>query len=1030
MQAETSVQTDSTLPLPIPLPTFSPNRMTTKLISRIVLLLLVLDGSTGALRAQPVDRAAERQFAEGLEMFHSGMFARAIDEFGALTVDQPDHVRTIDALYYMAEAHLALGHEDEAIRLLEVFDTNYPRHPFAFGTRLALGKYFFDRGDYERSYDLLAGVLQRSPTRESSAVALYWMAESRSETRRPDEARDLFDRIVDEFPDTDAAPRAAYAAALIDVEEHLFTSAARRLEALASTFPDSEFTRNMGLALAETYYEISDYRRAADEIVRQRPYLDGEAYDRATFLLAESYNQLGRHEDAIISYRYFTEERPESPYYRRALYGLAWNYHHQETWQWAADNFRLVHESGADDLAASAMYHAAVNLRLARQDREALNTFERYVTNWPEHDLADRGWFELGILRYQRRDWAGAREAFKVFLDGFEDSAVRGDALMHLGNTNVALGDFDAALNAFDEAIALDAAPRELRERIIFQKAWLLYRNRDYRRASEEFLALFAANNSSDTADQTLFWAAESFFQLENFDRAGALFEQYLRDFPSADQVDAAQYALGWTYFRQGRYADAIPRFESFLAAYRGIGDTVPYRSDARLRLADSYFALKQYPQAVRVYGQLAAEGDDYALFQIGQAYSNAGDALEAISTFQQLIEDYPSSEWREETRYQLGYLYFLNQEYELAVDSYRELTESFPTDPLAAKAQYGIGDAYFNAGRTNDAVNAYMAVLSDYPDSPFTADAASGIQFALLASGNADRSDAIIDSLAQIHAGSSLAEVLRFRQAETRYQSGLPDQALADFESLLADGVSRGRRADVYWYMGLIQRENGNTAAAMRALRLGLEDTDSGRRKDLARLLGALQLVEQDYDGALSTYDIMVQVTTPGTNERAQALYGRSRALSGLGRAEEARGLLEDVVQTAPDSPASYPALLGLARIHIEARAVTQAITLLEKVSRNARDATGAEALFVLGELYFSEGDAARSIATLSRMSALFPGYPEWMARSLGLQGRAFEQMGNPGEALRIYKELVATYPESPDAGNARERIEDLEVE
>ncbi|PIQ62012.1 MAG: hypothetical protein COV99_07540 [Bacteroidetes bacterium CG12_big_fil_rev_8_21_14_0_65_60_17] len=1004
--------------------------MTATHIPRILLLLIAIGSGAGLLHAQPVDRAAETTFSRGMDLFNDGLFARSIDAFETLTASNPDHVRTVDALYYMAEAHLALGHEGEAIRLLEVFDTNYPRHPFAFGTRLALGKYFFDRGEHDRAYELLSGVLERSPSRESSAVALYWMAESRSAEGNVNEARNLFDRIVQDFPDTDAAPRAAYAAALIDIDEQLFTSAARRFEDLARMFPQSEYTRNMGLALAETYYEISDYRRAADEILRQRPYLDGEAFDRATFLLAESYNQLGRHEDAIISYRYFTEERPESPYYRRALYGLAWNYHHQETWQWAADNFRRVHETGSDDLAASAMYHEAVNLRLARQDREALRTFERYVTNWPEHILADRGWFELGVLRYQRRDWSGARDALGVFLDDFRESDVRGDALMHLGNTNIALGDFDAALTAFDMAIALDAAPAELRERIIFQKAWLLYRNRDYRKASEEFLALHEANNTSKAADQSLFWAAESYFQLEQFDLAGTLFERYLKEYPGAEQVDAAHYALGWTYFRQGRYADAIPQFETFLDAYRRVGDTVPYRSDAMLRLADSYFALKQYPQAVRVYGRLAAEGDDYALFQIGQAYSNAGDALEAISTFQQLIDDYPFSEWREEARYQLGYLYFLNQEYELAVDSYRALKESFPTDPLAAKAQYGIGDSFFNAGRTDDAVRAYMTVLRDYPNSPFTADAASGIQFALLASGDVDRSDAIIDSLADAHAGSALAEELRFRQAETRYQSGLSDRALTDFESLLSDGVSAGKRADVFWYIGLIHRDAGRLNAAMEAFRAGLDVSQDQRRSELAYALGSLQLETQDFEDALTSFDIMERATPPGTNERAQALYGRSRALSGLGRSDEARGLLEAVTETAPDSPASYPALLGLARIHLESGNAMEALPLLEQVYRGARDATGAEALFVLGELYFSEGDVARSAEVLSRMSTLFPGYPEWMARSLGLQGRAFEQMDNPGEALRIYRELVSTYPDSPVAEHARQRIDDLEVE
>jgi TolA-binding protein len=979
--------------------------------------------------AQPVDTRAEQLFETGFEQFQNNVFANAIATFNELRREWPDHPRSIDALYYTAEAQLALGRDEEAIRILDQFDASWPTHPFAFGTRLALGKFYYDRGEWSRANSVLESVLERSPGPESSALALYWMAESQIRMNEPETAIRTFRRILSEFPSTTTAPRAAYAIAVAQVNQEKYDDAARSFEDLSARWPNSEYARNVGLALAEVYYELDDFGRAADEIRRQLPYLDGEARDRARFLLAESYNQLRQHDDAIVEYRYFTEGDPGNPYYRLALYGLAWNYHHQESWQWAADTFRSVHESGADDLAAESMYYEAVNRRLARQDADAVRIFERYVTNWPEHGMVDHGWHELGILQYQRRNWAEARDALSVFMNGFTESDIRGDALMHLGNAHIALGEFDPALQAFDRAISLDAAPESLREDIRFQKAWLLYRNRSYREASEQFLTLFESNPASPQAADALFWAAESFFQVDNFRRAETLFERYLNSYPGGRHVDAAHYALGWTYFRQGRYAEAVPEFQRFLSAYRETSESVPYRSDARLRLADSYFALKRYAEAVRVYGQLAADGDDYALYQIGQAYSNAGDTFESISTFRQLLTDYPSSEWQEESRYQLGYLYFLGQEYELAISTWEDLIDDFPRDPLAAKAQYGIGDAWFNAGETEAAVRAYQRVLTGYPDSPFTADAAAGIQFALMADGQDRRADSIVDSLASALAGTPAADQLRFRQAEAKYQSGRSSAAATDFEAFVASNAAPELKAEAWYYLGMIARDEARPARAMDAFRQVLETpATSNRRAQAARELGHLQLDAGNAEAALTSFQAVERAAEGNPRLIAEARFGQSLALAELGRDAEARRLLEEVVEQTDASADAHPALLGLARLYLGDGNSEAAIPLLNQLAAEARDETGAEALYLLGQEYLLRNNPRRAIETFGRMVTLFPGYPTWMSQSLMAQGRAFESLGEAGQALQLYKELVSTYPDASEAAAARARIDALE--
>ncbi len=979
--------------------------------------------------AQPVDRAGTESFESSLHLLNNSLFANAARAFNRFQADFPDDSRIPDAMFHEAESYLALGREDDAIALLSAFDARYPQHPFAFGTRLSLGKYFFENEDYDRAILTLEQVLEGSPTDDQSALALYWMGESAHQLRRNDEALSYFERVVRDYSFTETAPRAAYAIAFNQVELGRYDDAAASFERLDQQFAGSEFAGNMGLALAEVYYEISDFPRAASEIIRRLPNLSGEARERAIFLLAESQNQNRESDQAIVNYRHFTEGDPNSPYYERALYGLAWNYHHEGAYQWAADNFTMVWESGHPDLAAESAYYTGVNLALAEDSRGAITTLRQFVRDHPRHRLADHGYFELGIALYQQRQWRESRDVFDDLVRSYPRSPLLGEALEHLGNTNVALGDFDRAHDAFDQAISLNAVSPDLVGQIVFQKAWLNYRNRDYEASSSQFMDLFNRGPSEDGAAEALFWAAESEFQLSRFASAERLFTRYLTDYPAAQHKDAAHYALGWTFFRQGEYGKAIPQFETFLTTFRDNVGSVPYRADAELRLADSYFALKRYPEAVRVYGRMAARGDDYALYQIGQAYSNAGDAFEAISTFLQLIEQYPLSEWREETRYSLGYLYFLNQEYEQAILEYQSLIDSYPSDPLAAKAQYGIGDAYFNAGDINAAVDAYQEVLLNHSDSPFVADAAAGIQFALMAAGQEDRADSIVDSLVVALEGTPAAEQLVFRQAEAKFQSGLSDEALEDFRGFVATATDRELVSDAHFYIAQIHQQNGDDFGAADHYQSIVDSySDTDRFTESAGNLGHIMLSVGDAASAESLFTRMEESAPTDARTVSLARYGLSLALEQQGRSAEAERLLNEATQAAPLSEATYPAYLGLARIALSRGDQVEAERLFDLVASRARDETGAEALFLLGEHQISSGRLDDGITTLARMQALFAGYPEWLAKSHFVQATAFETQGNVGQAVRLYELIQSLYSDSSVAEEAAARLARLQ--
>ncbi len=998
-------------------------------VSTLLIVLLLAAALPGESAAQRAPASPERSFADALRLYNDRHYMQAAEAFATFRRHHPNAVHAPETFYYEAQAMLALDRQAQAVRLLTQLQRTYPSHPRAREARLSLGQYFVEAGQYERARQTLEAVASDYANEPEAARARYQLGQLARDRENLTEALAQFQRVVRDYPDADMAPAALYAVGTTQVRLERFDAAAASFERLGRTYPQSPYARTLGLALADVYYELGDYERVVDEVTSRLPNLEGDARDRATFLLAEAYNHLRDHENAIVHYRRFTEDNPDSPYYHPALYGLAWNYHYEGSYQWAADHFARVQAGPDDDLSRKATYYEAANRYLDGQQQEALALYREYVRTWPKAPLADQAQYEIGMLLYNQRNWQAANDAFTTLIDQYTGSSRRGEAYYMRGNTFIALNQFDRALQSFDAAVQFDAAPDSLKQEVIFQRAWLQYDTGAYQAAAPAFLQIYNSDAAPPrrTAD-ALFWGAESYFQMENLDRAQSLFRTYLNQYRSGDHVAAAQYALAWTYFKQQRYQQAAQAFQQFLAMDATPNDdSIPYRQDARLRLADSYYALKRYPEAVRIYRQVDGNGADYALYQTGQALDLADRSAEAIEALQRLVDQYPDSPWRDEAMYQIGAIHFQNQEFDAAIDAYERLLSAYPDAALAAKAQYSIGDAHFNAGNLDASVNAYRRVLNEYTESPFVSDAASSIQYALIAMDDPERAEAIIDSFATARPNSRIVDELRFRLAEATYQSGQTDEALSSLRRFVRTSSDDQLLPEAYYYMGQIYAERDQYEEAQGYLRQVVFSYDQGaHRAEAALQLGDLYMRQEQYDRARRAYAKMAEVAEdPAT--LAQARYGESMALLELGQTAEARTLLEQALDQAGDTRAAYPIQLGLGRVYERQGQLQQAEDLYRSVVRNAEGEPGAEALYRLGSLLIDRDQLQTAIAELSRMSTLYTGYPAWMAQGFLLQARAYRRLGETGEAARLYDRVIQSYADTPYAQTARTEKEAL---
>ncbi len=158
----------------------------------------------------------------------------------------------------------------------------------------------------------------------------------------------------------------------------------------------------------------------------------------------------------------------------------------------------------------------------------------------------------------------------------------------------------------------------------------------------------------------------------------------------------------GMALFEDGKYRKAIESFEK-------LKDWYPfsrYASLAELKMADSYFALGEYQEAIYMYEEFETlhprnEAVPYVIYQIGRSYFSRMESVDrdqtpvrkALDTFQRLIRQYPDSEYAAKARnhvkmcqknlagheFYVGMFYFNNKRYKPALSRFESLLVNYP---------------------------------------------------------------------------------------------------------------------------------------------------------------------------------------------------------------------------------------------------------------------------------------------------------------------------------------------------------------
>jgi soluble lytic murein transglycosylase len=308
---------------------------------------------------------------------------------------------------------------------------------------------------------------------------------------------------------------------------------------------------------------------------------------------------------------------------------------------------------------------------------------------------------------------------------------------------------------------------------------------------------------------------------------------------------------------RDGRYEEAIVAYQALVRQKDS-----PDQREARLGLAQSYFALERHSEAVdQLESYLDADPPDEdalsARFLLGRVYAAQGDVKKAQDNLRRYAEeDGPLAAY---ARLDLANLLTQEGKADKAIDELEKAAASSLPSTLAPSLLLRLANAYADAGEDDLALQTYDRLLQEAPAESQQALALWGIATVSRRLGDGDRWEQSLFDLVREYPASPQAlnalETLTaaritvdlLSQAIVHYQRGAYDEALASLDGFLAGNPSADDSARAHFYKGAIRQDQGalDEALVEYEASLGLDAAGSlaseaaWARADLLEALG-----------------------------------------------------------------------------------------------------------------------------------------------------------------------------------------------
>lgn len=980
-------------------------------MKRILIPLCLVVGShmASGQRSYQFD-APNRLFVEGKELFSLKNYSGCIDKLEAYKQHSTDADLIQEADYMLVYSAYEQGRPN-AVELLKDYLDVYPASRHADEVNFLIGSAHFGQGEYQKAIFWFneSNIDMLSP--EQQEAYCFRLAYSLLQIGDMEKARGYFARI--EQIGTKYREASTYYVAYIDYATGKYNNALVEFTRLKD-LPD--YKERSLYYITQIYFIQNKYEKVISEGKELlASYPDSENNSEVYRIMGNAYYHLGNEDQAINMLSKYVSST-DSPL-RGDLYILGVCYYNKGNYSSAVNALgRTVREN--DALSQNAYLYLGQSYLKLKDKNNARMAFEAAATSSFDKQVKEAAMYNYALLIHETA-FTGFGESvtiFEDFLNDFPNSKYADKVNDYLVEVYLTTKNYQAALNSIDKIKHPSTKILEAKQDILFQLGTQAFTNMELDKAVDLFSrAISLGAYNLESRNDAYFWRGESYYRQGEYNKAISDYRTYLNNTRqrNTDMYALAHYNLGYSYFKLKEYGEALNRFRQYVNLESN--QQTPAYADAYNRIGDCLFHNRQFAMAEENYtraAQLQPSAGDYSVYQKGFLLGLQKDYKGKISVMDRLIREFPESQYVDDALFEKGRSYVLLDNNQAAAASFEQLMRDFPQSSLARKAGVQLGLIYFNDNQPEKAADAYKSVISNYPGSEEAKVALQDLKSVYIELNDINSFAAYANSLGgNVRFEVSEQDSLTYLAAEKLFMRGDNEGARRSLTNYLQTFPQGAFSSNANFYLASIAFAKKDLEEAKRLFSLVLESDDTKFREESWARKAEIEYLDKDYAAAMESFKHLQAVAENPENKEAAKL-GLMRCAELIGQPQEALLAANDLLKEPKLSPEIMSeARYVRAKAYISLKQENKALADLKEISKDTRTIHGAEAKYLLAQLYYDNKDDKNAETVL--MNFIENGTPHqyWLARGFILLADIYIRQGDDFQARQYLTSLQNNY-------------------
>lgn len=980
--------------------------------------LCIWSAMANAQQVEPLTHP-QRLFDDGKELFLRHDYAAAQQTLIKYIKSASDAKQTDEAAYMIACTAYELKARN-VIEQLTDFLRQYPESQYANRTRSLLASAYFFQGNYPQAITnyTLCQEEYLSDTERDINILRSGTAYLKTGNLKSAAAQFRLLKLLSK----DLQPDAIYHLAYIDYVEKRYDKA---LEGFSSVQSNKKYASLAPYYIADIYLTKGQYAQAENIA---STYL--EAYPRnekvleMTRIKGEALYGMNRYADAATTLQKY-KEKAGSETERNAMYKLGMSYFNTGVYSKAAAALSEA-DNGKDALAQNAYLHQGLSYLHLKDRTRARMAFEQASTMTADRLIREQALYNYALCIHETSysPFAESVTVFERFLNEYPNSAYTEKVNDYLVEVYMNTRSYATALASIAKISHPGNRILEAKQKLLFRIGTQSFAQSNFDEAIDYFTrSLQLGQYNKQTQADAYYWRGESKYRKEMFSQAASDFKLYMNYTPNkkSEEYGLALYNLGYTDFKQKQYDNALNWLNRCTES--GTLQERTVIADAYNRMGDCNFYARRFDAARTAYekaSNIEPSLGDYSLFQESLVKGIQRDYNGKINSLNRLLTDYPSSQYIDDALYEQGRAFVQLDDNTNAINRYSLLVERYPDSPLSRKAANEIGLLYYQNDKYNEAINTYKKVISSYPGSEEARLAQRDLKSIYIDLNKVDEYMAFASS---IPGGNNFdvneRDSLTYVAAERVYLRGNKKEAQSSFTHYLQSFPQGAFCIDAHYYLGIIDYANQNYTEAATHLGKVMEYPTSKYAGEAMSLSADMAYRQKEYAKAQQIYKRLAdRAETP--QERLNALTGTLRSAWMTADTSETISAASAILTQSKLTPElSNEAYFYRAKCLLQEKKWDDAAKDLHVLAKDTRTAYGAEAKYLLAQLYFDLNETSKAEKEVLDYIEVSTPHAYWLARSFVLLSDVYMKLGRNIDAKQYLLSLKQNYQANDDIAN-----------